>query len=120
MTEHHSNHLFQVDSATCGIDALVRRRISGEQLWEVLRDLLSGRVMFSRDVFDDGKYPVKLSNRELEVLRLWADDRSDREIADNLTLSLNTVRTHARNILSKLHVSKRQDAIQRIRRLGMI
>ncbi len=51
-----------------------------------------------------------LTCREQEVLRLAAQGATDKEIADALTLSLHTVKSHMRNILSKLHVSSRHQA----------
>lgn len=53
---------------------------------------------------------VTLSRRELEVLSLVAEGSSDKMIAEALSLSLNTVKSHMRNILAKLHVSNRQEA----------
>ncbi|MES0361772.1 MAG: LuxR C-terminal-related transcriptional regulator [Anaerolineales bacterium] len=52
-----------------------------------------------------------LSNRELEVLRLLSTDLSGPEIAQELSISLNTMRTHTKNIYSKLDVNNRRTAI---------
>ena len=51
-----------------------------------------------------------LTPRELEVLRLLAQGKSNREIADDLVLSEMTVRTHVSNILGKLHLASRTQA----------
>jgi NarL family two-component system response regulator LiaR len=51
-----------------------------------------------------------LSERELEVLRLLAQGKSNREIADQLVITELTVRTHVSNILGKLHVASRTQA----------
>ncbi|MCC6192343.1 MAG: response regulator transcription factor [Anaerolineales bacterium] len=51
-----------------------------------------------------------LSRREQEVLSLVAERATDREIAEALHLSVNTVKSHMRNILAKLHVSSRYEA----------
>ncbi|MBN1438238.1 MAG: response regulator transcription factor [Anaerolineales bacterium] len=51
-----------------------------------------------------------LSPRELEVLRLIARGRSNKEIADELTLAEGTVKSHVSNILSKLHLAHRTQA----------
>jgi DNA-binding NarL/FixJ family response regulator len=55
-------------------------------------------------------YPDGLSLREVEVLRLLAVGKSNREIADSLCISLNTVATHVRNILSKTGSANRTEA----------
>jgi len=57
---------------------------------------------------------------ELAVLRLLATDLSQREIGGELFLSMNTVKTHARNIYAKLGVSSREDAVRRANALGLI
>jgi NarL family two-component system response regulator LiaR len=54
--------------------------------------------------------PDPLSERELEVLRLLAQGKSNREIADQLFISDPTVRTHVSNILGKLHLASRTQA----------
>lgn len=51
-----------------------------------------------------------LTRREQEVLDLVAGRATDKEIAEALSLSLSTVKSHMRNILSKLHVSSRREA----------
>jgi LuxR family maltose regulon positive regulatory protein len=61
-----------------------------------------------------------LSERELDVLRLLGTELSGPEIADNLNVSLNTVRTHTKNIYSKLGVSNRRSAIRCAEELGLL
>ena len=51
-----------------------------------------------------------LTERELEVLKLVAHGRSNREIADQLIVTEGTVRTHVSNILDKLHLASRTQA----------
>ena len=53
---------------------------------------------------------VVLTRREQEVLSLVAEKATDREIAEALSVSLSTVKSHIRNILAKLHVSSRREA----------
>jgi two-component system NarL family response regulator len=56
--------------------------------------------------------PVMLSDRELEILQLIAEGRSNRQIADHLYLSPHTVKNHVHNILKKLQVQRRLEAIR--------
>ncbi|MEM7343422.1 MAG: LuxR C-terminal-related transcriptional regulator [Chloroflexota bacterium] len=61
-----------------------------------------------------------LSQRELEVLRLFKTELSGPEIARELTIALSTVRTHTKNIYSKLNVNNRRAAVKRASELGLI
>jgi DNA-binding NarL/FixJ family response regulator len=60
-----------------------------------------------------------LSERETELLGLMAQGKSNQEIAEQLDLSLKTVRNHASNIFSKLQVADRAQAILRAREAGL-
>jgi NarL family two-component system response regulator LiaR len=54
--------------------------------------------------------PDPLTERELDVLRLVAEGRSNKEIAERLVITEMTVRTHVSNILGKLHLASRTQA----------
>jgi DNA-binding NarL/FixJ family response regulator len=60
-----------------------------------------------------------LTDREREILALIARGRSNAEIADELTISLKTVRNHASNIFNKLQVADRTQAALRAREAGL-
>jgi LuxR family transcriptional regulator, maltose regulon positive regulatory protein len=61
-----------------------------------------------------------LSERELEVLRLLATDLSGPEIARELVISLNTLRTHTKNIFTKLGANNRRAAVHRADDLNLL
>lgn len=61
----------------------------------------------------------ELTNRELEVLELIARGRNNEAIAAHLSLNLKTIRNHVSNILSKLQVSDRAQAMIKARDAGM-
>ncbi|MEZ4656657.1 MAG: LuxR C-terminal-related transcriptional regulator [Caldilineaceae bacterium] len=61
-----------------------------------------------------------LSERELEVIHLIAQGLSNREIAAQLFIALNTVKGHNRVIFGKLQVQRRTEAVARARELGLI
>ena len=60
-----------------------------------------------------------LSERELEVLRALLSGLSNQETAERLFVSVNTIKTHLKNIYSKLDVTSRAQAIARARELGL-
>ena len=61
-----------------------------------------------------------LSERELDVLRLLAANRTYHEIASDLFVSVNTVKTHLKNIYGKMGVGGRRQAAARARELGLV
>ena len=61
-----------------------------------------------------------LSKREAEVLSLMAEGLSNQEIADKLFLSLPTVKKHSSNVLQKLDVKRRTQAIEKARQIGLL
>lgn len=63
---------------------------------------------------------LRLTPRELEILEQIAGGKSTREIAATLFVSENTVKTHASRVYDKLGVSRRTQAVQEARRLGLL
>jgi LuxR family maltose regulon positive regulatory protein len=61
-----------------------------------------------------------LSQRELDVLRLLGSDLDGPGIARELIVSLNTVRTHTKNIYAKLDVNNRRSAVRRAKELNLL
>ncbi len=63
---------------------------------------------------------ARLTARELEVLELLSDDRSNRDIADELVVSVRTVEHHVASVLAKLEVTSRRGAVARANGLGLV
>lgn len=61
-----------------------------------------------------------LSQRELDILRLFKTELSGPEIAQELVIALSTVRTHTKSIYNKLNVNSRRTAVKRAIELGLI
>jgi len=61
-----------------------------------------------------------VSDREFEVLTLLAQGRSNKEIAKQLDVSPNTVKTHIASLFEKLEAKRRTEAISRARELGIL
>jgi LuxR family maltose regulon positive regulatory protein len=64
--------------------------------------------------------PAELSDRELTVLRHLGGARSERQIADELFVSFNTVHSHVKAVYRKLGVTSRADAVAKAREAGLI
>ncbi|MBW7882082.1 MAG: response regulator transcription factor [Caldilineaceae bacterium] len=92
-----------------------------QELFRAIRDVHRGqlalhpaiarRVLQRRQMTQSEENPQGLTEREIEVLRLIARGLSNQEIADELVISLPTVRTHVNHILSKLSLENRSQAI---------
>ncbi len=95
-------------------DVTARRRAQDDL--ERLRDALEARV--EQTVSSSTAYG--LSFRELTVLYLAAEGRSDKEIASILGISHRTVQTHITHILQKMDASNRAEASARAQREGLI
>src|SRR5512133_361203 len=67
----------------------------------------------------DAWFVVPLTVRETDVLKRLAEFCSNEEIAEDLVLSLNTVKTHMRSLFQKLSVTRRADAVRRGRAFGL-
>ncbi|WP_234359174.1 LuxR C-terminal-related transcriptional regulator [Plantactinospora sp. BC1] len=102
-------------------DLLAAHLDSGTAYWPMVRELL--------DAADGAAGPVTptppplgepLTERELTVLRYLQSILSNVEIAAELSLSVNTVKTHVRNIYRKLDATRRRDAVRRARELNLI
>lgn len=66
-------------------------------------------------------FPIEsLSERELELLELIAEGQSNREVAEQLVITVGTVKKHLNNIFGKLDVKNRTQAVARAREVGLI
>lgn len=95
-------------------DAALSPTLAGRVLTEFRRLSLNRRVDLGESKEDS------LTDREMEVLALVSMGATDKEVADQLVISLNTVKTHMRNILSKLHVSTRREAAKAAQDKGIL
>ena len=68
----------------------------------------------------EAQYTLGLTNRESEVLRLIASGARNKEIADQLFLTVNTVKFHIENIYEKLDVQTRTQAVRAARERGLL
>jgi len=101
---------------------MVRGALRGEA---ALSPALAGRMLaefrrLSKHDHSGLDDDTSLTEREQQVLTEVARGASDKEVADALTISLNTVKTHMRNILAKLQVTSRREAARVARNKGLL
>jgi NarL family two-component system response regulator LiaR len=102
-----------------GIVGYLLKDCSAEELVVAIRAAYAGKTTISGDVMQavlrvaeaSTARPYHLSEREREVLRLVVRGLSNRQIAHNLTLGESTIKFHVSNILSKLGVASRAEAV---------
>ena len=96
-----------------------RLRTTHASLISEILNLLAGHVPAARPE-DAEPLQEPLSESELRVLRYLPTNLRAPEIASELFVSLNTIRTHLRNVYAKLGVHSRADAVNRARELGLL
>ena len=107
------------DSGGEGVVRAIRAVASGEAVFGPgVAERIIGFFSAPRTAAPQRAFP-ELTEREEEVLSLVAQGKSNREIARQLFLSLKTVRNHVSNILLKLQVADRAQAVIRARDAGM-
>jgi NarL family two-component system response regulator LiaR len=117
-----------------GADGYLTKNILVEDIVQSIRSVVAGETVLSPQVFKHVlKYAlrhstkplrldtgVKLTTREIEVLKLIAEGISNKEIADELSISSRTVKSHMVDIFRKLNVSSRTEAVITSLRIGFI
>jgi DNA-binding CsgD family transcriptional regulator/tetratricopeptide (TPR) repeat protein len=96
-------------SEKIGAARLIYKRIGAGQPWLDRLDAEQQRLLATSSVARE-PYPDGLTQREVDVLKLLAAGRSNRELADDLVLSLRTVERHITNIYAKIGARGRADA----------
>ena len=124
----HDEDLFGAIAA--GADGYLLKDAEPDELRRAINHVAEGRSVLSPEVTgrvlkvvgsSHGIPPeVALSKREMDVLRCLAKGMTSAQIASNLFISENTVKTHVRHILEKLEASNRAEAVSRAIQLGII
>jgi two-component system NarL family response regulator len=115
------------DSIKAGATGYLLKDTQQEELGNAIRSVQGGQSLISPSMASkllsefatmvkraDEKQAVpqpRLTDREMEVLKLVAKGRNNRDIAKELFISENTVKNHIRNILEKLHLHSRMEAV---------
>jgi len=116
------NQDFVMSIVKQGVQSFVTKECSEEEIVEAVDGTLKGSKFFCNKVLDQvierntpDKYscdPTILTNRELEIIALICSGLKTKQIAENLILSIHTVNTHRKNILSKLNLSSPAELVK--------
>lgn len=118
-SSEENEHLYK--AVRLGASGYLLKSLDADELFNLLNGVMRGeaamtRAMAARLLKSVAKQPdiaereEVLSDREIDVLRLVAKGASNTQIADELCISINTVKSHLKNILSKLHLNNRAQA----------
>ena len=113
------------EAVKAGAAGYLLKEISIEEVANAIRAVVTGQSLISPSMASklltefnnlakqaEQKVMVpRLTDRELQVLKLVARGDSNREVAEELFISENTVKNHVRNILEKLHLHSRMEAV---------
>src|SRR5438067_615733 len=114
------------EAIKAGASGYLLKEISIEEVPDAIRSVWSGQsrispsmaskllsefAAMSQRTGDSKQVAAKLTEREMQVLRLVAQGLNNKDIAEKLFISENTVKNHIRNILDKLHLHSRMEAV---------
>lgn len=104
-----------------GAISYILKTSNAKRIAEAIRDTLKGQTVLEPEVTSKMMQKMRsgnghrlhndLTERELEILLLLAKGKTNQEIADDLFIALKTVKTHVSNLLSKLEVQDRTQAV---------
>jgi NarL family two-component system response regulator LiaR len=124
----HTDDARVVAALRAGAIGYVRKDAEPEILLAAVRAAARGQSMLDpaiagsvlQDLVSNTKVKHDLTDREAQVLRQLAHGRTNREIAEELTIGAETVKTHVGNILTKLHLAHRTQAAIHALKQGLI
>lgn len=130
---NYDDEEYVVEAIKAGADGYVLKDVKKGDLGRILRLVLQGHSYVDPSVTDKVFQQLKgidrprrsssrttLSQRELQILECVVDGKSNQQIAESIYLSLDTVKSHLKNIYQKLGVSKRSQAINSALKEGLV
>jgi DNA-binding NarL/FixJ family response regulator len=114
----HTDHQFVAGALKVGVSGYLQKDSAFEELERAIRTVISNQTYLSskiagevvrgyveRLVAEESAAPASLTDREREVVQLYAEGHTTKKIADRLNLSVKTIETHRRHIMEKLNVT---------------
>ena len=131
LTMHSDKHYIK-SMLEAGVDGYLFKNCTYNQLIEAIKMVSSGKKYLSGDITetliddylnqesDKESKESDLTEREMEVLKLYAEGKTTREISDKLFVSIKTVGTHRQHIMEKLDIKTPVDMIRYALKKGII
>jgi DNA-binding NarL/FixJ family response regulator len=120
----HSDRQFVKGVLEAGADGYLLKNCTYRQLIDAVQSVISGKKYLSDDITEmviqgyldpvdeNSEGQNDLSEREMEVLKLYAEGKSTREISEKLFISVKTVGTHKQHIFEKLDLKSNADMVK--------
>lgn len=112
-----------------GADAFILKDADPDELIFTINEVYEGRYVidFNRVIqqvnltpfFDAFREKYRLSRRETQILKMIGDGMLNRDIAEKLSLSVQTIETHRKNIHLKLQVRSRMELIKKVKEMDL-
>lgn len=128
----HSDRQFVKGILEAGADGYLLKNCTYRQLIDAIQSVKSGKKYLSDDITEmiikgyldpnqtETESYTELSEREMEILKLYAEGKSTREISEKLFISVKTVGTHKQHILEKLGLKTNADLVKYAIKEGLI
>lgn len=120
----HDKDAYVREMSRLGVHGYLLKSAGPDELIQAVRDIYAGKSAFSvavsKKLQRSNEAGPHVTSKERAVLVAVARGLKNQEIADELSISLNTVEFHMRNLLVKLGASSRADALMRAQRLGVM
>ncbi len=129
-SSERDGHLYE--AVQVGVSGYLLKSLDASELFDLLSGVVNGETAMTRAmagkllkavanrIVDEDKGEQALTERELFVLRLVASGASNQEIAQKLSISVNTVKSHLKNILDKLQLENRTQAATYALKHGLV
>jgi len=129
-SSERDGHLYE--AVQIGVSGYLLKSLDANELFELLSGVVKGEIAMTRAMAgrllkavanraaDGEKGEQSLTERELFVLRLVASGASNMEIAQKSSISVNTVKSHLKNILEKLQLENRTQAATYAMKHGLV
>jgi NarL family two-component system response regulator LiaR len=121
----HDKEAYVRTLSSYGVHGYLLKSAGPEELVSAIRAIHAGQTVFSGAIAEalmraSHAPAVRVTAKEREVLHVLSRGARNQEIAEELSISLNTVEFHMRNLMSKLGATSRTDAVLRAQRLGWL
>lgn len=119
------------ESMSAGADGYIQKTIDIDELVQLIIAFHEGQEVFSPYLLNLGtelepkqnqpeESAASLTKREIQILKCLGDGKNNRDISDQLYLSVETVKTHMKSIFRKLEVRNRLEAVMKAKNIHVI